>query len=368
MKPGMTMAIFAKTETEKLQAEVDRLEKKRTTLAGRLVAAQSAEASARDAQRRYLVESDDTDVSKGAKHAADVASASADVAALVDALSTVDALIAEGQTAIVAARESAARTKRAAEIQERIRKIEPMAATAEKQFEALLATLEKITAEADDPALDVRQYVELQGHVDRLAVTSIIGASLAQALFRDAPDLMTVEKTGAGLFARAYLPMMIARYEGLSRDLPIDHGDENSFTPKPLSGTLTENIIAPLRMAAKEILAGSRPLATAKPMIAEPETDDTTDFEYRRLVLTKPIRWRDHRGETITTPDSDATIPEPVAAAAKAAGVAFEHESKEGEHHLDRRIERGFHNDATIMNKEIVDLKISWPATTKATA
>ena len=103
-------------------------------------------------------------------------------------------------------------------------------------------------------------------------------------------------------------------------------------------------------------------------MIAEPETEDAPFMEYRRLILVKPIRWRDWRGETVTTPDSDATIPELVAVAAKAAGVALDHGSREGEHHLDRRIERGFHNDATIMGKEIVELRVTWPSTTKAAA
>jgi hypothetical protein len=362
------MSLFTKNDsTSKLESELARLEKKRTALSGRLVSAQAAELAAIESRRRHLVESDDIDLSAGAKFSSAVDAAQRDVSAIRDALSELDQMVEEGKTAIVSAREASARQRRASEIEAKIAKLEPLSAQAERQFEALISTLEKIATEGDDPSLDVKEYRELQGHLDRLPVQSIIGASLAQAIFRDMPDLMTVEKSGAGLFARAYLPMMIARYEGLSRDLPIDHGDENSFTPKPLSGALTENVIAPLRTAAKEILDGSRPLAGNKPMI-EDDRDIEPVFEHKLAVLTKPIKWRDHRGEWREHSDTSADLPWPVVDAAFAAGAAVAYTSPEAEAKLEQRYQLGFHSNSINMNKQTVTLDVKWPKTTRAAA
>lgn len=363
------MSIFKTDTTAKLTAEVDRLEKRKAALAGKLDAARNAETAARAAHKRYFVDGDESDIATAARLAAAVTAATSDVAALGDALSTVNELIAEGKQAVTAAKESAERGQRAAEIAKKIERLEPLAATAERQFEALAQTLEKIANEADDPALDVRQYVELKGHTDRLPVTSIIGAALAQAIFRDMPDLLTVEKSFGAAFARVFLPMMIERYDGLSRDIPIDHGEENSFTPKPLSGALDSNLINPLRTAAAEILSGSRPLATARPIADDDESEDGEPaFERRRIVLTKSIRWIDWSGEPRQHPDGDADIASPVAMAAKAAGVGFDHGSREGDYHLDRRIERGFNNSSQPMSKDVVDLRVTWPSTERAAA
>lgn len=359
---------FKKDDATKLTAEVDRLSRKREALSAKLVAAQSAEASAREAQRKFFVETENLDASDAARLSAAVASAVSDVAAVTDAIQTVDGLIDEGKAAVTAAKEGAARQRRASEIAKRIERLEPLAAQAERQFESLVATLEKIAGEADDPSLDVKEYRELQGHVDRLPVQSIIGASLAQAIFRDMPDLMTVEKSFGASFARAYLPMMITRYSGLSRDLPIDHGDENSFTPKPLSGALQSNLIEPLRAAAAEILDGTRPLASNKPMI-EADDDDEPTFSYPWVVFVKPARWRDWKGEMIEQADARAMVPQPVADAALKAGVAFPENAPEATAYEELRYQRGFHSNSINMSKSAaVDLNVKWPATTKAAA
>ena len=157
------MKIFQTDTAAKLQSEVDRLTRKRAALAGRLVSAQSAETAAIEARRRHLVESDDEDLSAGAKFSAAVDAANRDRIAIEDALSELDKLIEEGRAAIVAAREASARQKRAAEIEAKITKLEPMIATAERHFEALADVLTKIIDVADDRDLILKQYSAILG-------------------------------------------------------------------------------------------------------------------------------------------------------------------------------------------------------------
>ncbi len=362
------MSIFTRNDsTSKLQTELARLEKKRAALGGKLVAAESAAAAAQEARRRHLIESEDIDASAGVKFSEAVDAAQRDMTAISGAISELDSMIQEGKAAVTAAREAGERQKRAAEIEARIKKLEPLCAEAEKQFESLLTTLNKIAETADDDALALQEYHELRGHGDRLPVTSIIGAALAQAIFRDMPDLLIVEKSFGASFARVFLPMMIERYEGLSRDIPIDHGDENSFTPKKLSGALTQNIIEPLRAAAAEIVDDTRALASNKLMI---DYEDAAEpiFDWSWLVFIQPAIWTDWRGETVTQADSRAMVPEPVARAALAAGVAFPEDAPEAVAHEGRRYQQGYHSSSVSMTKDVVTLDVKWPETARAAA
>ena len=134
-----------------------------------------------------------------------------------------------------------------------------------------------------------------------------------------------------------------------------------------MSGALTENIITPLRTAAAEILDGSRTITSAAKIVAD-DNEAQPVFEHRTAVLTRPIKWRDTTGNVCEHADSSADLPEPVIAAAKAAGVAFDHGVPEAEAHLRQRYERGLHHQTHIMNKTFVDLKIAWPSTPKAAA
>lgn len=361
------MKIFKTDEATKLQSEVDRLEKKRAALGGKLVAAESAAAAAQEARRRHLIESDDEDLSIGAKMAAAVESAQRDVTAIKDALQTVDQLVQEGRAAIVAAKESAERAKRASEIQERIRKIEPLAAQAEKAFEQLASILERIIAAADCPDLQLQEYRVIQGAISNLPAVNLAGAALTEALFRSLPDSFAVSKIPTATYAAASLPLMIRRDGGLSADLPLDDENGQGFRPLPLSGALTANLIDPLKQAASEILDGTRPLASARP-IADDDGEDLPAFEHRIAVLVRPIRWRDAAGEIQEHADATADLPEPVIAAAKMAGVAFDCGSPEAAQQLELRYQRGVHHPSQKLNKTVVELDVRWPATTKAAA
>ncbi len=346
-----------KNESAKLEIELKKLIARRDLLSSRLVSSRSAEATAFEAQRTHLIEGDDSDASIGNKLAADIEAAARDAAALADAISTLDDKIAECRAAAIAAHELAERERRIDDIGKRIKTIEPLAAEAEKAFEKLIGVVEKIAATVGDRDLEIYEYRHLIGHGSRLPVTSIIGASIAEAMFRSMPDAFTVEKSVASIYARASLPLMARLQDGLSSDLPID---DDSFAPLPLSGALTANVIDPLRKAADEIRDGSRPIAAASPSLIE-EAEKEPVFEHRRLIFTKPCRWRDWNGNLVETPDSDQTVAWPVAAAAVAARVAFNHGNKEAEHHLDWRLNRGIRNDAIPSSNKFVELIVLWP-------
>ncbi len=356
------MKIFQTDTAAKLQSEVDRLTRKRAALAGRLVSAQSAETAAIEARRRHLVESDDEDLSAGAKFSAAVDAANRDRIAIEDALSELDKLIEEGRAAIVAAREASARQKRAAEIEAKITKLEPMIATAERHFEALADVLTKIIDVADDRDLILKQYSAILGPGAPLPAVTLASAALAEALFRSLPDGFAVTMSPTRTFASASLPLMIRRDGGLSADLPLDDETGAGFRPAPLSGALTANLVDPLRAAASEILAGDRPLATARPIAADDDETDAPIYEHRIAVLVRPIRWRDAAGEIHEHADATADLPEPVILAAKAAGVAFDPGSPEAAQQLELRYQRGVHHPSLKLNKEIVTLDVKWPA------
>ncbi len=363
------MALFTKSDTtSKLQTELDRLTKKRAALAGRLVAAESAAAAAQEARRRHLIESDDIDAGKCDKFVADIASASADMTAIKDALETVDGLIAEGRAAVTAARESAERAKRAAEIEAKAKKLEPMIATAESLFDKLADVLTKIIDTAEDRDLVLREYSAIKGPGSPLPAINLVSAALAEALFKSLPDGFTVTMSPTRTFAAASLPLMIRRDGGLSGDLPLDTDDGQGFRPLPLSGALSANLVDLLRTAASEILAGDRPLARARPIDDEGDEDTDPVFEHRIAVLTRPIRWRDAAGEIQEHADSSADLPELVIAAAKLAGVAFDAGTREAAEQLELRYQRGVHHPSLKLNKEIVTLDVKWPAPGKMAA
>jgi hypothetical protein len=320
---------------QKVEADLQALERRRPKLQSQLSAAEAALDASRNERREFLIGDDAENGTDRATLERKLLGAERDVAAYSDALAALDAKIIDTRKRLGEARDEEIREAESTAREAAAIAIGEKAVRLERAIDELAAAADELRDLIDPGCIEVRSYENFKGDSDKpMDPFSLVRLTVAEGLFSRSPELFTIEVPDIGGFADASMKVPYRRPNGaLCVELP-KHLDGVNFLPA--SGAVERNIVIPLRRAAQEFLDGKRSPYVVVTAGAR-KTIEPPPFEFVDVVFTKPVRWTAENGQRNGKVDDACSVPKPVANAAIERGTAFPMDTDEARAHLEKR-------------------------------
>jgi hypothetical protein len=317
--------------TEKIEAELTKLNQRREALQSCFDAASTAVVAAQSARREHLLGADLSD-EKALRKTDEAARAAEDQrASLTDALGELTRRIEDAERRLEDERARAAREQAAAEREKAADAAEAAAMNVERAIEALATGIERLVETIPFGAFTERN--SLLGTEDVIGPYEVARAALAEALYHHIPELFETSTSAFSASAAINLPVGYLRPDG-ARDYTVPLNDP-MVTFRPASGAIDHAIVQPLRRAAARIRAGELDPALPAPPAPEREVIEPK-IETTSFVFAAPVRWIDHHGFATVREPGGFEVPILAAEAARAKGLGFPTETGEGRALLDQ--------------------------------
>ena len=239
----------------KIEQELAGLETRRPKLHSQFVAAEAALDAAREERREFLIGNDSDNATTRAGIEKRLLAGERDVDAFRDALSTIDTKRADAKQRLNQARDDEIREKAASEREQAARAVETATAKLERATENLAQAFDEFVRSIPD-ASGATIYERVHG--PRPATNyEAARAILAEGMFHACAEAFEVISPFPSTAYEISMNVPWRRPNGsYGSDIPKDD-DRIQFLPA--SGAAGASIVAPLRRAAAEIRAGTRP-------------------------------------------------------------------------------------------------------------
>lgn len=308
----------------KLEAAVADVERRLAARQAEHARAAARLAEAQAERRVLLVDTDVIDPKQRGRADSAVRNATDDVAALADAIQELERRKDEAHGHLAAVRGQAIRDAAASERETAAAAVERGAVDLDRAIEALATAFEAVADAVPPGAISVKSHVPYWGRSeDSLSAYDVARAVVAEGLYRRCPEIFHVVEHG-GEYRTINLPLSHRLPDGaLDRHVPVQ-----GATFSHSSAAAQALLVDPLRRSADAIRRGElspdlpvAPVAESWPEVHVPSTS---------LVLARAISWAGVNGVPQHASAGGCELPEPIAEAALAAGLAYPADSDDG--------------------------------------